>query len=47
MWYSTEPRVRRYVEGYGVLSVAKNIGKNIISVVKNFSTVLKRLQEIQ
>ena len=27
--YSTEPRDRRYVKGYGFLSFAKNIGKNI------------------
>ena len=29
MCYSTEPRDRRYVKGYGFLSFAKNIGKNI------------------
>ena len=27
--YSIEPRDRIYVRGYGFLSVAKNIGKNI------------------
>ena len=27
--YSIEPRDRRYVKGYGFLSFAKNIGKNI------------------
>ena len=29
MCYSTEPRDRRYVKGYGFLSFARNIGKNI------------------
>ena len=29
MRYSIEPRDRRYVNGYGFLSFAKNIGKNI------------------
>ena len=29
MCYSTEPRDRRYVKGYGFLSFAKNIGKNV------------------
>ena len=29
MPYSTEPRERRYVKGYGFLSFAKNIGKNL------------------
>ena len=29
MHYSIEPRERRYVKGYGFLSFAKNIGKNI------------------
>ena len=31
MRYSTEPRYRRYVKGYGLLSFAKNIGKNLIN----------------
>ena len=31
MHYSIEPRDRRYVKGYGFLSFAKNIGKNISS----------------
>ena len=31
MRYLTEPRDRRYVKGYGFLSFAKNIGKNISS----------------
>ena len=29
MCYSIEPRGRRYVNGYGFLSFAKNIGKNL------------------
>ena len=29
MRYSIEPRERRYVKGYGFLSFARNIGKNI------------------
>ena len=29
MRYSIEPRERRYVRGYGFLSFAKNIGKNL------------------
>ena len=29
MRYSIEPKDRRYVKGYGFLSFAENIGKNI------------------
>ena len=29
MLYSIEPRERRYVKGYGFLSFAKNIGRNL------------------
>ena len=29
MCYSIEPRERRYVKGYGFLSFARNIGKNL------------------
>ena len=29
MRYSIEPRERKYVKGYGFLSFAKNIGKNL------------------
>ena len=29
MFYSIEPRERRYVKGYGFLSFAKNIGKKL------------------
>ena len=35
MRYSTEPRDRRYVTGYGFLSFAKNIGKNIDKNISN------------
>ena len=35
MRYSIEPRVRRYVKGYGFLSFARNIGKHAIKVTKN------------
>ena len=28
MRYSNEPRARMYVKGYGILSFAKNMGKN-------------------
>ena len=31
MPYSIEPKDRRYVKGYGFLSFAKNIGKNVSS----------------
>ena len=31
MHYSIEPRDRRYVKGFGFLSFAKNISKNISS----------------
>ena len=31
MRYSIEPRERRYVKGYGFLSFAKNIGRNLIN----------------
>ena len=29
MRYSTEPRDRKYVKGYRILSFAKNMGKNL------------------
>ena len=29
MCYSIEPRERRYVKGYGILSFAKTIGRNL------------------
>ena len=31
MRYSFKPRDRRYVKGYGFLSFAKNVGKDIIN----------------
>ena len=31
MRYSIEPRDRIYVKGYGFLSFAKNMGKNLIN----------------
>ena len=37
MRYSIEPRERRYVKGYGFLSVAKNIGTHAANVAKNMS----------
>ena len=46
MRYSIEPTDRRYVKGYGFLSFTKNIGKNIISIIKNLLTVLKNLQQV-
>ena len=35
MRYSIEPRDRIYVKGYGFLSFAKNIGKNISKSMRN------------
>ena len=41
MRYSIEPRDRRYVKGYGFLSFARNIGKNISNKdTQNLLTVL-------
>ena len=37
MRYSTEPRERRYVKGYGFLSFAKNMGKHATRVAKNLN----------
>ena len=37
MCYSTEPRERRYVKGYGFLSFAKNICTHAAKVAKNMS----------
>ena len=42
MRYSIEPRYKRYVKSYGFLSFVKNY-----SIVKNFLTVLKSLQQMQ
>ena len=48
MRYLVEPRDRRYVKGYGVLSFAKNIGKNISSKYsQKLLTALKSLQQMQ
>ena len=41
MRYSTEPRDRRSVKGYGFLYFAKNVDG--VSIVKNLLTVLKNL----
>ena len=47
MRYSIEPRDRVYVKGYGLLSLAKNIGKiYVINIVKNLLIQLKNLQPI-
>ena len=35
MCYSIEPKDRRYVKGYGFLSFAKSIGKNIGKSISN------------
>ena len=37
MRYSIEPRERRYVKGYGVLSFARNIGTHAAEAAKNMS----------
>ena len=37
MRYSTEPRDRIYVKGYGFLSLAKNMGTYATKVTKNLS----------
>ena len=37
MRHSIEPRDRIYVKGYGFLSFAKNIGKNVTKVSKSMS----------
>ena len=44
MRYSIEPRDRTYVKGYGFLSFAKNIGKNVSNKYgqKFFDTAKKR-----
>ena len=56
MRYSIEPRERIYVKGYGFLSFAKNIGKNLsnkygqklLIVLKNLLQMLqKQLQKGQ
>ena len=47
MRYSVEPKNRIYVKGYGFLSFAKNIGKNVSNIVKNLLIQLKDLQQMQ
>ena len=37
MHYSTEPRKRRYVKGYGFLSFARNLGTHATKVAKNLN----------
>ena len=37
MRYSIEPRERRYVRGYGLLSFARNLGTHTTKVAKNVS----------
>ena len=37
MRYSTEPRERRYVKGYGFLSFARNLGTHTTKVAKNLN----------
>ena len=41
MCYSVEPKDRVCVKGYGFLSFAKNIDKDLINIVKNSLLVLK------
>ena len=45
MRYSIEPRDRVYVKGYGLLSFANNMARNLSNMVKNISIVLKNLQK--
>ena len=37
MRYSIEPRERRYVKGYGFLSLARNLGAHATKAAKNLS----------
>ena len=48
MRYSTEPRDRIYLKGYGFLSFAKNMGKSLSSKYgqKRFDSA-KKLQQMQ
>ena len=45
MRYSIEPRDRIYVKGYGFLSFAKNMGKNLSN--KYGQKLLDNLQQMQ
>ena len=47
MRYSIEPRDRIYVKGYGFLSFAKNMGKNLSNIDKKFLIQLKNQQPMQ
>ena len=48
MRYSTEPRDRISVKGYGYLYFAKKMGKSLSKKYgKNFLIVLKNLQQMQ
>ena len=48
MRYSIEPRDRIYVKGYGFLSVAKNMGKNLSNKYgRKILIVLKNLRQMQ
>ena len=48
MRYSIEPRDRIYVKGFGFLSFAKNIGKNLSNKYgQTFFIQLKNLQRMQ
>ena len=37
MCYSIEPRERRYVKGYGLLSFVRNLGTHATKVAKNLN----------
>ena len=45
MHYSTEPIKRRYVKGYGFLSFAKNIGKNLSNLQVRKLQVFQKNQQ--
>ena len=47
MRYLIEPKNKLYVNEYGFLSFAKNMGNNLSNVVKHLLKVLKNLQQLQ
>ena len=47
MRYSIEPRDRIYVKGYGFLSFAKNMGKNLSNKYDQKLLAPKNLQQMQ
>ena len=47
MRYSLELRDRIYVKEYGFMPFAKNIGKNLINIVRKLSIQPKNLQQMQ